>query len=81
MVDVNAFEAAGRRVEAADVFVAIGTSGVVWPAAGFIELAARSGARMIEINPEASEASVAFGTRLRQPAAEAVPALFPLPVD
>ena len=39
MVDTTAFEEAGRRVEAADLFVAVGTSGVVWPAAGFIELA------------------------------------------
>ncbi|WP_043764729.1 SIR2 family NAD-dependent protein deacylase [Algiphilus aromaticivorans] len=81
MVDTTAFEEAGRRVEAADLFVAVGTSGVVWPAAGFIELAARSGARMIEINPEPSEASVAFSTQLRQPAAEALPTLFPLPAD
>ncbi|MEZ5989349.1 MAG: NAD-dependent deacylase [Planctomycetota bacterium] len=34
-----------------DVFCAIGTSGLVWPAAGLAELAWRRGARTVEINP------------------------------
>ena len=38
----------------ADIFVAIGTSGQVYPAAGFVQLAKQSGARTVEINLEAT---------------------------
>ena len=81
MVDTDAFQAAGERVASADLFVSVGTSGVVWPAAGFVELAQRSGATMIEINPEATEASALFGHCARSAASSALPALFPLPDD
>jgi NAD-dependent deacetylase len=40
-----------------DVFLTIGTSAVVYPAAGFIEQAAAAGAFTVEINPEATPAS------------------------
>lgn len=36
------------------VFVSVGTSGVVYPAAGFVSLARRIGARCIEVNPAPS---------------------------
>lgn len=38
----------------ADLFIAIGTSGTVYPAAGFVEEANRAGADSIEINLDAS---------------------------
>lgn len=38
----------------ADLFVAIGTSGEVYPAAGFVEIAAEAGAETLEINLEPS---------------------------
>jgi NAD-dependent deacetylase len=38
----------------ADLFVSIGTSGTVYPAAGFVELARMAGARTVELNLEAS---------------------------
>lgn len=37
-----------------DVFIAVGTSGNVYPAAGFVEIARRAGAHTIELNPEPS---------------------------
>jgi NAD-dependent deacetylase len=40
-----------------DVFLTIGTSAVVYPAAGFIEQARRQGAYTVEINPEATPAT------------------------
>jgi NAD-dependent deacetylase len=40
-----------------DVFMTIGTSAVVYPAAGFIEQARRQGAYTVEINPEATPAT------------------------
>jgi NAD-dependent deacetylase len=42
---------------ACDVFMTIGTSAVVYPAAGFIEQARRQGAYAVEINPEATPAT------------------------
>jgi NAD-dependent deacetylase len=38
-----------------DLFLAIGSSLVVWPAAGFPLMAKRNGARLIIINREATE--------------------------
>ncbi|MCC5985386.1 MAG: NAD-dependent deacylase [Rhodobacteraceae bacterium] len=40
----------------ADLFVAIGTSGQVYPAAGFVQEAAMAGARTLELNLEATAA-------------------------
>ena len=37
-------------LEAADLFVSIGTSGAVYPAAGFVQAAAAYGARTLELN-------------------------------
>lgn len=41
-----------RALMAADLFLSVGTSGVVYPAAGFVALARRAGATCIEVNPE-----------------------------
>ncbi len=65
-------------VDDAELFVGIGTSGAVWPAAGFAERARRRGARMVEINPEDNEASPLYGERIRQPASKALPETFPI---
>jgi NAD-dependent deacetylase len=52
-------EAAMRRAEAetlsADLFLSIGSSLVVWPAAGFPALAKRNGARLVIINREPTD--------------------------
>ena len=55
------------------LFVAIGTSGHVYPAAGFVEIAAASGARTVELNLEPSAASNAFAERRLGPATQIVP--------
>ena len=52
--DMARIEAALSR---ADLFVSIGTSGAVYPAAGFVRMAAAMGARALELNLEASEGS------------------------
>ncbi|MDP3859331.1 MAG: Sir2 family NAD-dependent protein deacetylase [Stagnimonas sp.] len=77
-VNESLFEAVGDWVRKAELFVSIGTSGAVWPAAGFAQLAKRSGADMVEINPEDNEASPLYTRRVRQRASAAIPALFPL---
>ena len=43
-----------------DLFVSIGTSGAVYPAAGFVQSARYSGARTLEINLEPSLGSIFF---------------------
>lgn len=64
-------EAALQRCE---LFVAIGTSGQVWPAAGFVERARGAGAHTIELNLEPSEVSGCFAERRLGPASRIVPA-------
>lgn len=46
-----------------DVFITIGTSAVVYPAAGFIDLARRLGALTVEVNPEATPAMADLALR------------------
>ena len=48
---------ADEIISKSDLFISIGTSGVVWPAAGFPQIAKSNGARLIEINPDPSEQS------------------------
>lgn len=43
-----------------DVFVSIGTSGAVYPAAGYAALAAAFGARTVELNLEPSDTAIPF---------------------
>lgn len=61
-------------LEAAEVFVAIGTSGAVYPAAGYVELARRMGLRTVEINLEPSDNAEVFDDRRYGPATTEVPA-------
>lgn len=64
-----------RALMGADLFVSIGTSGAVYPAAGFVQTARYCGARTIELNLEPSQGSVYFHeTRLGR-AGKLVPAL------
>ncbi len=58
----------------ADLFVAIGTSGVVYPAAAFVQFAAGGGARTVELNLVASDVSGDFDESRAGPAGKLVPA-------
>ncbi len=57
-----------------DVFASIGTSGQVYPAAGFVLQANAMGAHTVELNLEPSELSGMFEERHEGPASETVPA-------
>lgn len=46
-----------RALREADLFVSIGTSGAIYPAAGFVQNARELGARTLELNLERSEGS------------------------
>ena len=68
---MEVIDAALRRC---DIFVAIGTSGQVWPAAGFVaEVAHR--ALTIEANLEPTEGTRRFDEARHGPATEVVPDL------
>jgi len=58
----------------ADLFVSIGTSGAVYPAAGFVRNARDLGARTLELNLEPSQGSAWFDEARHGPATELVPA-------
>lgn len=57
-----------------DLFVSIGTSGAVHPAAGFVRQARDLGARTLELNLEPSQGSAWFHECRHGPATEIVPA-------
>lgn len=57
----------------ATLFAAIGTSGQVYPAAGFVQLARAVGAATVEINLERSDVAQAFSDHIIGPASETVP--------
>lgn len=68
---MEAIEAALSRC---DLFVSIGTSGAVYPAAGFVQLARRYGAETLELNLEPSAGSDWFDDSRFGPASVLVPA-------
>ena len=62
-----------RHLQTCDVFVSIGTSGNVYPAAGFVQLAKASGATTLELNLEPSQGASYFDEAVNGPASEVVP--------
>jgi NAD-dependent deacetylase len=59
----------------ADVFLTIGTSAVVYPAAGLIDIAKAGGATVIEVNPQETPYSEAVDHSLRGPAGGILPGI------
>ena len=59
------------EIEGADLFVSIGTSGTVYPAAGFVDIARSAGTRTLELNLERSGGR--FDAVREGPASEVVP--------
>lgn len=66
-------ERIGEALRRCALFVSIGTSGAVWPAAGFVA-EVRGRARTIELNLEPSEGAHLFDVTLQGPATRLVPA-------
>lgn len=62
-----------RALAECHLFVSIGTSGAVYPAAGFVQAAAYHGARTLELNLERSAGSGWFDETRLGPAGELVP--------
>lgn len=51
-LDSTNLKAIDKAISHCDIFLAIGTSGTVYPAAGFLDKAKRKGARTIVVNPD-----------------------------
>jgi len=71
----GALEKSWEAVQSAEVFLSVGTSGVVQPAASLARLAKSSGAFLIEVNPEDTEVSYMFDAVLRYPSGIVLPAV------
>jgi NAD-dependent deacetylase len=75
----DAWEAAERACRESEALLVIGTSAVVYPAAGLIGLARSSGSRIIIVNTEPSDASRLADVELLGKAGEIVPKLLEQP--
>ncbi len=62
-----------RALVDADLFVSIGTSGAVYPAAGYVQTARHYGAYTLELNLEPSQGSILFHETLLGKATDLVP--------
>lgn len=69
------WSAAEEAVRSCDLLLVVGTSAVVYPAAGLVPLARLSGAKVMEINIEAILLAGLVHTHLNGPAGEILPKL------
>jgi NAD-dependent deacetylase len=67
-----------RQAAIADVFLVVGTSAVVYPAADFPVMAKRRGAPLIEVNPDETALSDIADVAIRASAGVALPAIVEL---
>ncbi len=75
------FEQATSLIRECDLFVSIGTSGVVYPAAALPELAHQTGATMVWINPEPPRSNLIYDHVLTAAAGELETLLQIVPVE
>ncbi len=75
MLPMETWQAAAKATAACQCFLVVGTSAVVYPAAGLIDAAREVGAAVIEVNPEATLASRRGGLGLRGPSGVILPQL------
>lgn len=81
MLPTVALEEAGRAMESCDLFMSVGTSSVVYPAAGYIEVAAARGATTIEVNPERTPMTDLVDHHVRGKSGEVLPELIRSPTE
>ncbi|MHC4562323.1 MAG: SIR2 family NAD-dependent protein deacylase [Planctomycetota bacterium] len=75
---IDIFLAAEHAARHCDLFISVGTSSVVQPAASLIEIADGAGAKTIEVNPDRTPVSDLADITLRGPAGEVMPELVKL---
>lgn len=71
----NVWREAEAAARSADLFLVIGTSAVVYPAAGLAQIAKSSGARVVEINIAETVLSKGIDEFLQGPSGELLPRL------
>ena len=74
-LDPDVLDRASAAAGHCEVFLTVGTSAVVYPAAGLVPYAKRSGAVIVEINPDATGVSDVADVTLRMKADEALEAI------
>jgi NAD-dependent deacetylase len=75
MLPQDVWQQAEWAVEHAEIFLVIGTSALVYPAAGLAGIAKNAGAKVIEINIEETALTQRIDAFLRGPSAELLPQL------
>ena len=75
MLPPDAMERADAVTAEADVFLSVGTSAVVYPAARFPVVAKKQGAYVAEVNPDTTGVTDDVDEAIRGPAGEVLPAL------
>jgi NAD-dependent deacetylase len=73
MLPEGVFERAEEAASRADLFFVIGTSAVVYPAAGLPIIAKQAGAKIIEVNSEMTDISFMANVTLLGKAGEVLP--------
>jgi NAD-dependent deacetylase len=76
MLDADVLGQSEQAAAGCDVMLVVGTSGLVYPAAGLPQMASAHGACVIVVNPQSSELDGLADVRIRGPAGQVVPALF-----
>lgn len=74
-IDPDVLQRSSEAASHADVFLSVGTSSLVYPAAGLLHLARRGGAFAAEVNPGATGASGDVDLAIAAPAEDALPML------
>jgi NAD-dependent deacetylase len=74
-LDADVLDAAAQAAADCDVFLAVGTSLGVYPAAGLVEVAAAHGARVVIVNAEPTPYDGLADLVVREPIGQALPAL------
>ena len=75
MLPLEAFQIAEEKSRNCDLFFIIGTSALVYPAAGLAEIAKFSGAKLVEVNPDETQMTAFCNYSLRGKAGEILPIL------
>jgi NAD-dependent deacetylase len=78
MIPRGALLPADAAAEDCDVFLSVGTSALVYPAAGLADAALRRGATVIEINPSPTDLSARATLVMRGPSGVLLPAVLGL---
>ncbi len=81
LLPVDAWESAAKAAKMADVYLSIGTSAIVYPAASLPSMAKHEGAYLVEINPEPTPLSVSADEFIPAKSGEALPELLRLITD